>query len=304
MKVFKRTLYTLLVFSSMLLIACDDKKDPVITDPSEKVIGTEGGSVTSEDSKVLVTIPGQAITSSITVSVKPTSTKATNGIGSVYKISPEGTTFSKPVTISFKYTESDAQQTNPELMSIAYKKADNTWEILSNVQLNKSSKSVSVQTNHFSEWSLVSVNEGVSFKVSAFSVEDMPGTFTRESHNSNDVYALEGTANGQIFSLSVLANNLKSGIKHPLYSLAYNSDDYTNLEGKYLIQPYGFSPLQDTTLNYIRPTSIADSIGKYNIGEFSLLVNVLKYTSNSGSDTIAVTHQDTLRGLYRIKKTQ
>src|SRR6266542_5019916 len=103
---------------SLALFSC--KKDNVGTDtgkplvtetgtPTGEVsgasIGTSGGTLTSTDGNITVAIPAGALTATTAVSIQPITNEAPLGLGFGYRLLPEGTTFSKPVTITFHYND-------------------------------------------------------------------------------------------------------------------------------------------------------------------------------------------------------
>ena len=117
-----------------------------------KVINADGGTLSSPDNGITVTIPAGAVSSVTTFSVQPITNTAPNGIGNGYKLMPEGTHFNKPVTISFHYTDQMISGTQPELLNIAYQGSDNIWRASPKMTLDKANKIISVASSHFSDW--------------------------------------------------------------------------------------------------------------------------------------------------------
>src|SRR5689334_6890130 len=81
--------------------------DPETTDkgipngPSvSQVIGTTGGSVTSADGLLTVSIPAGALASTKTITIQPITNNVSLGVGGGYRLGPEGTTFAQPVTLT------------------------------------------------------------------------------------------------------------------------------------------------------------------------------------------------------------
>ena len=78
------------------------------------VVGVTGGTVTSDDGYVSVTIPSGALSKDEFIEVTPLSTTPSGGIGTVYNFTPEGTAFELPVTITIAYDELDLPVGLPE----------------------------------------------------------------------------------------------------------------------------------------------------------------------------------------------
>ncbi|RPD39700.1 hypothetical protein [Chitinophaga barathri] len=160
----------LIALFGILLTACD-KNDaapekpalpegkvtqPGVADGSpvaQKVIGAAGGDLTSNDGTVKVTIPAGALSGDQTMSIQRISNTNPLGTASGYRIMPHGVTFSKPVSITFNYTDHHLRGTVPEALGIAYQDGKGVWMSISARTLNKTGKTVTVNTTHFSDWS-------------------------------------------------------------------------------------------------------------------------------------------------------
>ena len=270
-------------------------KKPDETQPnaiSSKTIGNNGGTLSNASNTVVLSVPAQSLPTNVTLSIKPTEDTAPSGVGKIFKLEPEGQKFDKPITLSFIYSEADAQITDPELMAVAFKKSDGTWETLANLKLDKNTRSISGQTTHFSEWSIVKVKEGLSFSTKKFTLNDMSGSF------SNDTLLLRGVDQNYSFSI-IFKNKLQTtDKKSPLKS--FYIYPLTTSVGKFQVVPFSVPSLADTNTSFLKISSFSTGPGTYNIGSFSVLVQVTKYTSQS--DTINVTSKDTLIGTFRFKQ--
>jgi hypothetical protein len=163
-------------FSSVLLLpvlfffnAC--KKDPVKPPTKETVtpfptaignpvgnavtkeIGASGGSVTSLDGRITLSIPAGALSSNTPITIQPIENTAPNGVGTSYDFLPNGQQFAKPITVTLHYTDDDIAGTTPELLEFGFQNAQNAWQGKGNLQVNKASKTVSASISHFSRWS-------------------------------------------------------------------------------------------------------------------------------------------------------
>lgn len=152
----------LLIASVVVVNSCKDEEvKPSVT---SKEIDETGGVVAGSDGVINLNIPEGAVDANTTISIKESATVSpTNGIGKVYTLSPDGTQFAKPVKLSFQYTDKDALTTPPSAMAIAFKKSDNTWQIMPTLELDEVTNTITTETNHFSEWTLLEVPTITSF---------------------------------------------------------------------------------------------------------------------------------------------
>jgi len=86
------------------------------------------------------------------------------GLRSGYRITPHGVTFTKEVTITFPYTDDDLANTIPEALGIAFQDSTGIWQEIINPVLDKTNKTVSVKTTHFSDWTFFETFKIVSNK--------------------------------------------------------------------------------------------------------------------------------------------
>ena len=116
-------------------------------------IGQEGGTITSSDGRVEITIPEGALENEIGIEVQPISNTNPAGNGLAYRINPHGIQFKKPVSISFSYAGENGKKKVPQLQGIAYQDDNGIWKSVSNGSVDSTAKRVTVYTNHFSDWS-------------------------------------------------------------------------------------------------------------------------------------------------------
>jgi hypothetical protein len=115
-KVSFRHLMKLMLLLS-LIISCEkndsplnQNSNPLITDAgtptgdvSNTSIGTNGGTLTSGDGKITLTIPEGALSSASEISIQPITDMAPLSLGHGYRLLPKGTTFAQAVTITLNY---------------------------------------------------------------------------------------------------------------------------------------------------------------------------------------------------------
>ncbi len=118
-------------------------------------IGAQGGTVATSNGEVQITIPSGALTANTTISIQPVENTNPGGFGLNYRLLPHGITFSKPVTIKFSYAGYLDSIPMPEALAIAFQDADRVWKIPKGYTLDKTNKTMSLQTTHFSDWSMM-----------------------------------------------------------------------------------------------------------------------------------------------------
>jgi hypothetical protein len=118
-------------------------------------IGPDGGSLSSADGALTLTVPAGAFDQLHAVSIQPISNEAHGAKGPAYRIEPEGLHAALPMTLQFKYGDAELKGTNAEYLSIAYQDAQALWHVYNKPALDADAKTLTVQTTHFSDWSLV-----------------------------------------------------------------------------------------------------------------------------------------------------
>lgn len=163
----------LLFFIASLFTACT-KDDDLIVEPPIKVqpeeglvkpigaiqgnstgalIGSEGGSISSEDQRLKIEIPAGALSSSQNITIQPIENTNPSGLGKAYRITPHDITFDKPVKVIFSYDNEEISSGMPEALMVSYQNNKGVWKVVGGLELNKSAKTIAVNTTHFSDWS-------------------------------------------------------------------------------------------------------------------------------------------------------
>lgn len=115
-----------------------------------KTIGASGGTITSGDAKLTVTIPAGAVSTNTTFSVQPI-TSPNGKTGAAYRLLPSRQ-FPVPVTLTFSYSDADVARTNPAGQGIGYQDATGVWRALVLSSTDTVAKTVIVQTTHFTDF--------------------------------------------------------------------------------------------------------------------------------------------------------
>lgn len=131
--------------------------DPVVTAKGQPVgtvvtkqIDAAGGSLTSQDGKLSITVPAGTVSSSTTFSIQPINNTLNQG-KPAYRLLPEGITLDKPVQLSFHYNNADLANTNEDLLILYFQTAQGSWQSLP-TSLDKNRKLLTASTTHFSDW--------------------------------------------------------------------------------------------------------------------------------------------------------
>ncbi len=127
-------------------------------DKEEMTIGAQGGTIVSVDVRIKVEIPAGALSADVAIGVQPITRTLVDGAGDAgkmaFRLTPHGQVFTKPVKISFQYTDADLTGLNPELLGIAYQDKAGKWKGVGGVEVDKAAKTISTHVNHFSDWSI------------------------------------------------------------------------------------------------------------------------------------------------------
>lgn len=160
-------LYSAIAICFALISGCkdDSSTNPIDNDkPLVTLVGTptgpavtasidaNGGTLSSADGMLQLIVPAGAVNSATVFSIQAVSNQCPGGFGIGYRLLPEGTTFAQPVTLNFSYD--DTLLANEKFLGIAYQGTDKTWFAPKVVSLNAGDNKFSVQTKHFSDWTL------------------------------------------------------------------------------------------------------------------------------------------------------
>jgi hypothetical protein len=118
-------------------------------------IGAAGGTLTSTDGTVTITVPAGALATPTDITIQPVTPQSPGAVGTAYRLGPEGVTFTTPVTLSFHYADDQILRSAPELLWVASQDAAGAWRFSDEVVLDKTARTVTVTTTHFSDWTLL-----------------------------------------------------------------------------------------------------------------------------------------------------
>lgn len=119
--------------------------------PKTAVIGVAGGKLISRDGNLEISIPQGAVKSNTTFSVAAITNTSSAGIGLNYRITPH-ITFEKPVTLTFSFAGKVDSIASIAALGIGYRDEKGVWQVKTRTKLDQSTKTISVPTDHFSDW--------------------------------------------------------------------------------------------------------------------------------------------------------
>ena len=185
------------VLFAMLLISCSNSDEnpvpqsgtPIVTDigtpagqSASSLVGPSGGTLHSADGNLTVIIPAGALSSSTTITIQPITNEGPLALGSAYRLQPEGVTFAEPVRLEFHYSDELLDGFPPEFLWVITQANNGSWNAMLHGAVDTSTKTISVETSHFSDWTLgkfidlsitpsstvVKKNQSVQLKVAGF----------------------------------------------------------------------------------------------------------------------------------------
>jgi hypothetical protein len=122
-----------------------------------KTIGAAGGSVSSSGTgTATVTIPAGTLSADNVFGIQPITGEAPGALGNAFRLTPEGTNFSAPVKIIFRYTAEDIKGSTPDALGIAYQDSAGFWRVMKEVTRDYAAKTLTASTTHLSDWSILS----------------------------------------------------------------------------------------------------------------------------------------------------
>jgi hypothetical protein len=127
----------------------DPTGNPMMTTTA---IGPAGGTLSAPDGQLSVMIPAGALSSTVNLTATLITSTAPGGLRA-YRLGPEGQTFQKPVKLAFSYADADLRGTVSDSLGVGYQLGNGTWGGYKQVVLDTTAKTVSVTSQHFSDWS-------------------------------------------------------------------------------------------------------------------------------------------------------
>ena len=99
-------------------------------DAAQAMVPTTGGTLVSADGRLTLEVPAGALQTSQLLSITPITNQAPGGVGVAYRLGPDGTAFSAPVKLTFKYGDADTAGSEALALKVATQNADGSWGAL------------------------------------------------------------------------------------------------------------------------------------------------------------------------------
>ena len=138
--------------------------EPVVTEKgvprgaaTRATIGPAGGSFTSADGWLTITVPPGAVTANTEFGIQPiTNTLTEDSAVLNYRLTPEGATFRQPVNVVFRYDQPGLNGALEEGMIVSYQTGKGNWKAVP-ATLDTQANQIRIATSHFSDWSITSI---------------------------------------------------------------------------------------------------------------------------------------------------
>lgn len=117
------------------------------------MIGASGGTASSSDGALEVTIPDGALASSVSITLTPTASPAAGAIGAAYAVGPMGTTFAQPATMTFSYAGAELGGQSLSALRVATY-LGGAWQALPGYALSATAQTVSGTTTRVGTFAL------------------------------------------------------------------------------------------------------------------------------------------------------
>jgi hypothetical protein len=121
-----------------------------------KSIGPAGGTIATSDGRLSLTIPQNAVSSTLSFTVQSITNESPGGLGQAYRLQPDGLTFNAPVSVSFHYDDQDLSGTIPQTLAIAYQDSEGLWRAYNSEHLDQANRTLTVSTTHFTDFGIAS----------------------------------------------------------------------------------------------------------------------------------------------------
>jgi hypothetical protein len=122
---------------------------PIVT----MMIGQAGGSLSSANGRLDVTVPPGAVASDVAFTIEQVDSPRAGAVGQVFELGPSGMTFLQPVTLGLHFSAADLGTNSPESLQVATL-ASPGWEPVPSI-CDLTTSVVSGGVMHLSPWTLI-----------------------------------------------------------------------------------------------------------------------------------------------------
>ena len=114
-------------------------------------IGPRGGEVISPDGRLTLTIPEGALDHEVEIEISDAADRPDGALGPAYSLSPRGTAFRIPATITFELEEGDMEAGDPAIAAAR----DGQWFYLADREVDSEDMIVTSSATYLSDFAVV-----------------------------------------------------------------------------------------------------------------------------------------------------
>ena len=118
----------------------------------QATIGSGGGTLTSSDRRLSLTIPAGALAGNTTIGIETITNNAPGGLGDAFRLTPSGQTFAQPVTLTYNPNVHEVEATDPSQVGLAFQTANDNWQVVPGVTPISGSNTITATTTHFTDY--------------------------------------------------------------------------------------------------------------------------------------------------------
>lgn len=123
--------------------------------PVTQMIGKKGGTIVAEDGLLTVDIPTGALDRDTEIGIQLISNTNPAVFGSSYRITPHGSSFLKPVILSFRYQDEFEEKVDPSTLFVSTH-SKSKWLAMGGGKVDTTTKRIEFSVIHFSDWCMIS----------------------------------------------------------------------------------------------------------------------------------------------------
>ncbi len=121
----------------------------------KKQIGPDGGNLQSADGAFTITVPAGALTTTTEIGIEPITSTCKGSVGHGWRLTPHGKPFAKPVQLTVNYSARQDSVGLSDALGLAYQDDKGIWRFIGASAIDKTNRTVTMSTNHFSDWTLL-----------------------------------------------------------------------------------------------------------------------------------------------------
>ncbi|WP_242393489.1 hypothetical protein [Anaeromyxobacter oryzisoli] len=117
-------------------------------------ISAAGGALSSTDGALTLAVPPGAVAGATDFTITRIDNTARGAVGSAFRLGPEGTTFTTPVTLTLAAPDQYPTGRSIADVGVEYQDAAGYWHRVEPVTRDAAAKTLTVEARHFSDWAV------------------------------------------------------------------------------------------------------------------------------------------------------